>query len=46
MIALQKEVKPRTGSGHGGGAQQGGPDGITESRRQEALLKTSRLGPP
>jgi two-component system, NarL family, sensor histidine kinase EvgS len=43
MIDLQNKVKPRTGSGHGGGEQQGGPDGIAESRRQEALLRTGAL---
>jgi two-component system, NarL family, sensor histidine kinase EvgS len=43
MIVLRKKVKPRTGSGEGAGKQQGGPDGITESRRQEALLKTGAL---
>ncbi len=43
MIDLQNKAKPGTGSGHGRGEQQDGPDGITESRRQEALLKTGAL---
>ena len=43
MIVLRENFKASTGSGHGGGEQQGGPDGITESRRQEALLKTGAL---
>ena len=34
---------PKTGSGDGAGEKQGGPDGVMEFRRQEALLKTGAL---
>jgi two-component system, NarL family, sensor histidine kinase EvgS len=40
---LEKELMPRTGSCDGGNKKHGTPDGITESRRQEALLKTGAL---
>jgi PAS domain-containing protein len=43
MIVHAEESMPKTGSGDGPGEKQGGPDGITEFRRQETLLKTGAL---
>src|ERR1700677_2029890 len=43
MIVPRKGVVPTTGSGDGARESQGGPEGITEFRRQEALLKTGAL---
>ncbi len=43
MIDQSEKSAPKTGSGDGAGEKQGGPENITESRRQEALLKTGAL---
>src|SRR5450759_4078806 len=43
MIVHAEELMPKTGSGDGAGEKQGGPDGVMEFRRQEALLQAGAL---